>query len=212
MNAEDVLDIAAPSGDDRRADGRTTTLFQVARLLTDAGAQHLCLIRNIGPGGMMLEIYAPLEPGARVRIEPKVCDPIAGVVRWSQEGQAGIAFDHPIDVHAYLHTHNVLLPDQLPRCPRVTTALCARLRIGAVWHLVPLIDLSLGGAKVETDLPVELGQGAEIDIAGIGTLGAHVRWVRGERIGLIFTNPLPVARVAQWIATQGAEQRDVRAA
>lgn len=212
VDADDLSDTMLSPDDDRRADVRTTTLFQVARLLTEDGAQHLCLIRNIGPGGMMLEIYAPLEPGTRVRIEPKVCDPIAGVVRWALEGQAGIAFDHPIDVHAYLHTHNVLLPDQLPRCPRVTTALRARLRIGAVWHLVPLIDLSLGGAKVETDLPVELGQGAEIDIAGIGTLGAHVRWVRGERIGLIFTNPLPVARVAQWIATHGAEQRDVCAA
>jgi hypothetical protein len=88
----------------------------------------------------------------------------------------------------------------------------ARLRIGAVWHLVPLIDLSQGGAKVETDLPVELGQGVEIDIAGIGTLGAHVRWVRGERIGLIFTSALRLARVAQWIASQGADAGSVRAA
>jgi hypothetical protein len=212
VNAEELSDVALHQDGDRRADDRTTTLFQVARLLTEQGAQHLCLIRNIGAGGMMLEIYAPLEPGMRVRIEPKVCDPIAGVVRWAQAGQAGIAFDDPIDVHAYLHTHNVLLPDQLPRCPRVTTALRARLRIGAVWHLVPLIDLSQGGAKVETDLPVELGQGAEIDIAGIGTLGAHVRWVRGERIGLVFTNPLRLALVAQWIATHGAEQGAVRAA
>ena len=86
------------------------------------------------------------------------------------------------------------------------------MRIGAVWHLVPLIDLSQGGAKVETDLPVELGQGVEIDIAGIGTLGAHVRWVRGERIGLVFTSALRLARLAQWIASHGAEAGNVRAA
>ncbi|OYX51718.1 MAG: hypothetical protein B7Y97_04300 [Sphingomonas sp. 32-66-10] len=212
VNVDHASEATLQPDDDRRADDRTTTLFQVARLLTEAGTQHLCLIRNIGAGGMMVEIYAPLEPGTRVRIEPKVCDPVAGVARWAQAGQAGIAFDDPIDVHAYLHTHNVLLPDQLPRCPRVTTTLRARLRIGAVWHLVPLIDLSQGGAKVETDLPVELGQGVEIDIAGIGTLGAHVRWVRGERIGLIFTSALRLARVAQWIATHGAEQGNVRAA
>lgn len=212
MNGDVASETAPSRGEDRRADDRTTTLFQVARLLTQGGAQHLCLIRNIGPGGMMLEIYAPLEPGMRVRIEPKLCDPVAGVVRWAQAGQAGIAFDDPIDVHTYLHTHNVLLPDQLPRCPRVTTHMRARLRIGAVWHLVPLIDLSQGGAKVETDLPVELGQGVEIDIAGIGTLGAHVRWVRGERIGLIFTSALRLARVAQWIASQGADAENIRAA
>ncbi|WP_066657336.1 MULTISPECIES: PilZ domain-containing protein [unclassified Sphingomonas] len=212
MNVDDVADTCLKLSDDRRAGDRTTTLFQVARLLTQDDAQHLCLIRNIGPGGMMLELYAPLEPGTRVRIEPKVCDPIAGVVRWFQAGQAGIAFDDAIDVHAYLHEHHVLLPDQLPRCPRVTTAMRARLRIGAVWHLVPLIDLSQGGAKVETDLPVELGQGVEIDIAGIGTLGAHVRWVRGERIGLIFTSALRLARVAQWIATHCAEPGNIRAA
>ena len=212
MDAELLSDMTLLPDHDRREGHRTTTLFQVALLATEHGAQHLCLIRNIGSGGMMLEIYAPLEPGVRVRVEPKVCDPIAGIVRWSQGGQAGIAFDDPIDVHAYLHTHNVLLPDQLPRCPRVTTAMRSRLRIGAVWHLVPLIDLSQGGAKVETDLPVELGQGVEIDIDGIGVLGAHVRWVRGERVGLVFTCPLRLALVAQWIATHGAAQGAVRAA
>ena len=167
VTVDTVSDPTLHAGEDRRADERMTTLFQVARLLTDQGAQHLCLIRNIGSGGMMLELYAPLEPGTRVRIEPKVCDPVGGVVRWAQAGQAGIAFDAPIDVHNYLHTHHVLLPDQLPRCPRVTTQLRARLRIGAVWHLVPLIDLSQGGAKVETDLPVELGQGVEIGRAHV---------------------------------------------
>lgn len=212
VTVDTVSDPTLHAGEDRRADERMTTLFQVARLLTDQGAQHLCLIRNIGSGGMMLELYAPLEPGTRVRIEPKVCDPVGGVVRWAQSGQAGIAFDAPIDVHNYLHTHHVLLPDQLPRCPRVTTQLSARLRIGAVWHLVPLIDLSQGGAKVETDLPVELGQGVEIDIAGIGTLGAHVRWVRGERIGLVFTSALRLARLAEWIANHGADAGSVRAA
>ncbi len=206
MNGDVASETTLSRGEERRADDRTTTLFQVARLLTERGAQHLCLIRNIGPGGMMLEIYAPLEPGMRVRIEPKVCDPLDGEVRWAQERQAGIAFDAPIDVHAYLHVHNVLLPDQLPRCPRVTTQLRARLRIGAVWHLVPLIDLSQGGVKVETDLPIALGQGVEIDIPGIGTLGAHVRWVRGERIGLVFTCPLRLALVARWIASHGAAQ------
>lgn len=211
MNAEILSATTLPPDADRRADDRTTTLFQVARLLAEDGAQHLCLIRNIGSGGMMIEIYAPLDPGIRVRIEPKVCDPIAGTVRWAQARQAGIAFDDPIDVHTYLHIHNVLLPDQLPRCPRVTTATRARLRIGAVWHLVPLIDLSQGGAKVETDLPIELGQGVEIDIAGMGTLGAHVRWVRGERVGLVFTCPLRLAVVAQWIATHGG-QGNARAA
>ncbi len=212
MDAELLPDAMLPPGGDRRADARTTTLFQVARLVTQHDAQHLCLIRNIGPGGMMLELYAPLEPGVRVRVEPKVCDPITGVVRWAEARQAGIAFDEPIDVHAYLHSHTVLLPDQLPRCPRVTTALRARLRIGPVWHLVPMIDLSQGGAKVETDLPVELGQGVEIDIDGIGVLGAHVRWVRGERVGLVFTCPLRLALVAQWIAAHGDARGAVRAA
>lgn len=212
MDAEDQWDTMLRPAGDRRADDRTTTLFQVARLVTEQNAQHLCLIRNIGPGGMMLEVYAPLEPDARVRIEPKVCDPITGVVRWSQARQVGVEFDEPIDVQTYLLSHNVLLPDQLARCPRITTAARSRMRIGAVWHLVPLIDLSQGGAKVETDLPVEVGQGVEIDIDGIGVVAAHVRWARGERVGLVFASPLRLAVLAQWIARQGAAQDSVRAA
>ena len=69
MNGDVASETTLSRGADRRADDRTTTLFQVARLLTERGAQHLCLIRNIGPGGMMLEIYAPLEAGMRVDAE-----------------------------------------------------------------------------------------------------------------------------------------------
>ncbi|MFL9840035.1 PilZ domain-containing protein [Sphingomonas sp. ST-64] len=200
MNDTETIDHHSPAFEDRRADERFTTLFQVARVLTEQGDQHLCLIRNIGSGGMMLEAYVALEPGTHVRIEPKVCDPLSGVVRWSEDRLVGIAFDAPIDVETYLRVHCVRSPDHLPRAPRISIVSRCRVRIGSIWHLVPLIDLSQGGAKIETDLPVEIGEAVEIDIEGLGTEHAHVRWVHGERVGMTFARQLRIAEVAQWIA------------
>ncbi|QDX27285.1 PilZ domain-containing protein [Sphingomonas suaedae] len=212
MNGMEPLEDFAPANEDRRVDERYTTLFQVARILTEQGEQHLCLIRNIGSGGMMLEVYAPLEPDTRVRIEPKLCDPLCGVVRWSQDRQAGIAFDSPIDVPSYLSVHNVRSPDHMPRGPRIVLDSRSRVRIGSIWHLVPLRDLSQGGAKIETDLPVEIGEAVEIDIEGVGIKHARVRWVRGERVGMTFSRPLRVAQVARWIAANQPGVRAERAA
>ncbi|PKP93719.1 MAG: hypothetical protein CVT77_04510 [Alphaproteobacteria bacterium HGW-Alphaproteobacteria-16] len=184
---------------DRRAGERFTTLFQVARVLTEDGTQRLCLIRNIGPGGLMLETYTPFEPGTRVRVEPKMCGSLTGTICWAREKHAGIAFDQPIEVQEYLKS--CTLPEgQVPRGPRVITGRRGRLRVGPIWHLVNVIDLSQGGAKVETDLPVEMNAQVELSIDRFTSLPGRVRWIRDERVGITFTSALPLADLAHWTA------------
>ena len=78
---------------DQRADERFTTLFRVARVVVEDGGQHLCLIRNIGAGGLMLETYAPFDTGTAVRVEPKGSPPVSGKICWVKDKNAGVILD-----------------------------------------------------------------------------------------------------------------------
>lgn len=188
-----------PGSEERRADTRFRTVFQAARVLVDPDIQHLCLIRNLGPGGMMLESFSAIRVGTRVRIEPRTFDAIAGIVRWTKGPRIGVAFEQPIQLDQYLQSRGALLPHHHPRGPRITLDMRARLRIGVVWHLVPLLDLSQGGAKVITDLPVTLGEDVELHLDGFAPILAQVRWIRGERMGITFVQPIHLAHIGNWI-------------
>lgn len=183
---------------DRRLDERFVTLYRVARVLTDDGAQHLCLIRNIGSGGLMLETYTPFGQGTHVQVEPKGCAPIGGRIAWVKDKHAGVAFDAPIDVGTYLQPHHLHVKLHTPRSPRLTVLRRARLRVGPMWHVVQLLDLSQKGAKVESDLPIEMDESVELMVDGLPTVSGHVRWVQEARAGIEFSRAIPLPDLAEW--------------
>ncbi|HEY0623526.1 PilZ domain-containing protein [Sphingomonas sp.] len=190
---------------DQRADQRFTTLFRVARVVTDGGAQHLCLIRNIGAGGLMLETYAPFEMGIAVRVEPKGCEPVSGRICWVKERNAGVAFDAPIDVGAYLNHNQPLGAEGMPRGPRLTVGRRARLRVGVMWHIVELIDLSQKGAKIQSDLPMEMEAAVELMVERLPPLSGRVRWMKEDRVGIEFSSAIALADLAEWARTLPGE-------
>lgn len=182
---------------DQRADERFTTLFRVARVVLADGAQHLCLIRNIGAGGLMLETYAPFAAGTAVRVEPKGSAPVNGTICWVKDRNAGVAFDAPIDVAAYLNPHQ-LCAQETPRGPRLTVHRPARMRVGVMWHLVDLLDLSQKGAKVRSDLPMEMDAAIELMVERLAPLSGRVRWIQEDRIGIEFSSAIALADLAGW--------------
>lgn len=186
---------------DQRADERFTTLFRVARVVLADGAQHLCLIRNISAGGLMLETYAPFDAGTVVRIEPKGSEPVNGRICWVRDRNAGVAFDAPINVGDYLHPHQMNAARETPRGPRLMVGRRARLRMGVMWHLVEVIDLSQKGAKIRSDLPMELDAGVELMIERLAPLSGRVRWIKEDRIGIEFSSAIALADLAEWART-----------
>jgi hypothetical protein len=55
--------------------------------------------RDISQGGVKIECDQPLEIGREVVLTMERFRPLAGVVRWFDEGLAGIAFNHLIPFH-----------------------------------------------------------------------------------------------------------------
>jgi hypothetical protein len=60
---------------------------------------HAINTRDISQGGVKVEIDHPVESGADVVLMLDKLRPVAGVVRWCQDGQAGIAFNQVIPFH-----------------------------------------------------------------------------------------------------------------
>ena len=54
-------------------------------------------MRNLSPGGVMVDCGVLREPGSLVRLEMPGLGTVAGKVAWCTAGRMGIAFDTPID-------------------------------------------------------------------------------------------------------------------
>jgi hypothetical protein len=190
---------------DRRENERYATIYRVARVVTERGHQQLCLIRNISSGGLLLETYAQLAEGDRLHIEPKTGGSLAGTVSWSQPHLAGVAFAEPIDVNAFLSTEHRGGSSYAPRSPRIETQCRARLQVGSSWQEVRLCDLSQGGAKIACETPIPVGEKVVLQVDDLDPLSGHVRWARGDQVGLTFSSTVPFGELSQWTVRRDGE-------
>ena len=74
------------------------SLFLAARFRVKGAAEAESVrIRNLSPGGVMVELPEPIDLDTLVEVDVRGIGWIAGKVAWTTEGRAGIAFDKPID-------------------------------------------------------------------------------------------------------------------
>src|SRR5688572_9075548 len=86
-----------PMPPERRQQERQITILRVGILVID-GRRELCLIRNISAGGLLAHVYGPLRSDQEVTVELKSNQQIGGRIIWTEDGNAGIAFDAPVDI------------------------------------------------------------------------------------------------------------------
>lgn len=77
-----------------------TGLFLAAVLHSSAGAQPV-RIRNLSASGALIEGFSPLALGEAVRLE-RASNSSSAVVRWSNAERAGLEFDDPILMDAWV--------------------------------------------------------------------------------------------------------------
>ncbi len=178
---------------------RTVTLLMLGRL-RHRGSDTICRIRNVSAGGMRIDTGTPLHKGVPVSIEARSGVSIEGHVAWTSQLASGIAFARNVD-HLEL-----LAPPTGPsgarmavRSPRFSATARARLDIGGRSLELRLVDISLGGCRVECEanLPREVVGG--LTIMGLPPLACSSRWVKGNAAGLIFPTRLDFASFACWL-------------
>ena len=189
-------DVPAPP--ERRQNERHLKILRVGTLIV-GGRRELCLVRNISAGGLMAHIYSRLVPGARVEIELKTRQPVAGRVVWARESNAGIQFDQTMDVAELLANPAVLDNGWQPRTPRVEIDRMATLRAGARTYWVQARDISQSGVKVEADQPPESGAEVVLELEGFRPLAGVVRWNRDNDCGIAFNQLIPFGELIGWL-------------
>jgi hypothetical protein len=192
-----------PSPPDRRRDPRHLTILRVGALVGPAG-RELCLIRNISAGGLMAHVYSRHALGERVAVELKTNHPIEGEVVWVSESNIGIQFDALIDVPEMLSSQAMLENGWRPRMPRVEVDRLATIRCGARLHGANTRDISQGGVKVETDLPLLVGQEVVITMDKFRPLNGVVRWCSEGVAGIAFNHTLPFNELMTWLLPEDA--------
>lgn len=191
-----------PSPPERRGEARHSSLLRIGKLVT-AEEQRLCMIRNISSAGAMLRLYQPIDVGASVEIEVTPDCPVGATVIWIQDDLAGVAFHQRIDVIAALRGSPRMGPyRRVARTPRLRIRKPATMHTDEIEQQVMLCDVSLNGAKFETDAELATGMEVALFVDGLPPLTGKVRWCHDEHAGMEFDIPVPMDVLAAWTAPE----------
>lgn len=78
---------------------------------------------------------------------------------------------------------------------RIEVDEAARLRPNS-WSSIEVrvLDISANGFRAECDARLLVGSTVTLEVAGIGSIDAHITWRRAERFGAHFDEPVDIAR------------------
>lgn len=188
---------------ERRGDKRFMSVLRVGKIVS-GDREELCMIRNISAGGLMAHVYAGFEPEQPVAIEIRNGHVQTGRVAWFNEMMMGVEFNERIDVLDFLATEQEsLLNGYIPRAPRLHTQVQGLVRRGAEYLRIRMIDISQGGAKLSTSVPLQADDDVVLTLRDLPPIQATVRWSDEDRAGLSFHEFMPFETLAQWIVERG---------
>lgn len=193
---------------DQRAEGRQKLILRVG-LLEQDGRSIFCLVKNISSLGVQVKPYGDLTDGTAVSLRIGDENPISGTLIWKREGLAGVMFAHALNPATLLRIGQKMLMHRRRTAPRMVTDLKGSLRTGGRKRTVIICDLSMGGARVRAQEPVEFGDTAILDVPGLPSLTACVRWSDGAEFGVSFHPPLPMQIVAELLSAGQAQVSEI---
>jgi hypothetical protein len=193
------LSTEVPRPTDKRTDERLRAILPVTKLVTEDGAQHLCRIKNISAGGLMVEGTAGVETNTNVFIEMGDNRRVPGTIVWTRGNSMGVKFDQKVDLRELLAARKPRL-GFTPRPPRLEVTCGATVKIGRLYHRVEVQDISFGGLKVEISDWQCVGKSVVITIESLRPLKGKVRWYKAGRAGIVFDRPLTFEELAEWMS------------
>lgn len=194
---------------DLRSGPRFLSVFRPVAIRI-SGSHSICVIRNISSNGMCSRIYRRLPEGTVVSVGLSSTDLLTGQVAWSDGIDIGVAFDRSIDVPRFLKA--LAQPEtggRVVRSPRVRVQCTVELRLPQRVFRAELYDISQSGIRVETG-SLRNEEVLWLEIPGLGSKRATVRWRTVEFAGLSFCQPIRLGSLIEWVNSE--EPRDAPAA
>ena len=180
---------------DRRLASRHKLILRVG-LLEQNGRQIFCLVRNISSAGVQVKPYSRVLEGTAISLRVGDENPIPGTAIWNRDGLIGIRFRQILNPQALLRIAQKMAAQRRRNAPRMTTNLVACLRTGGLKYAAIVCDLSMAGARLRINDPVSFGETSLLEVSGLPSLIAHVRWSDGAEHGVSFPTPIPMQVLA----------------
>lgn len=180
----------AKTASERRGSDRYRAICRIARV-TRGHDDGLWLIRNISDDGLQLAADVHVTVGEAVEITLSETIKVHGRIVWARDGRCGVAFDGNIDAVVTLKALAAEQRAEGYRALRLPVAAEAILVLRHGSQPIDLVNISQHGAGYVCDTVFEPGN--ELDLVlpgGEQRRRALVRWSRGKRGGLWFTQPL----------------------
>jgi hypothetical protein len=189
--------------EERRRSIRHATVMQVAKIRFGYRREELCMLRDISPEGLKVEIYVDVEVGAHVEIELRTGHTIGGRVAWAERRIIGVAFDESMPMSAMLA--HCSFDERLGtlRPPRLKVNMHGVLRFGGQEKVVHIGNISQAGLQITAPDPLPVGP-CSISLPGLAPRPASIRWWRERQAGLLLAEPFDFTQFAEWRAVIAA--------
>lgn len=175
---------------DRRGSERHRAVCRVARVRR-ADDMGLWLVRNMSDDGMMLAADVEMNVGETLDISLSETVHLKGTIRWVEGGRCGVQLAEPIDAEETLHGLAAEHASERHRAMRLPIDVKASVTMRNRSMPIDLVDISQHGAGFKYHCELLPGTPLEIWLPGIDAKrSALVRWSRGLRGGLWFTEPI----------------------
>lgn len=196
--SESLPEVANDS--DRRQHARNIKVMRVARLKdVKLHAECLGMVRDVSPGGMMIDADFPLEIGQSVSIALLDDQELTGDVVWREGKTVGVHFSQEIPVEQILAKPSVKADGRRARLPRFKTCKTATLRMDEQTFEADLLDLSQRGAKLACSVKAKMHSNILIRLDAARSVRGTVKWRAADMLGIEFHRLLSVDELGNWL-------------
>ncbi|HZG46522.1 MAG TPA: PilZ domain-containing protein [Allosphingosinicella sp.] len=184
---------------------RSWGLDQDDRARLQAGAvgrgslREICFLRRITPLGAVLCMETAPAVGEQLDLELLTGDRLRGEVEWVEGSDVGLRFHEAADMFALITRNLVQQPGDGRRMPRIELECPAWLEAGSRREIVTVKNVSGGGARIETRVPLVPHEQVVVTLDGFRPVPGIVRWVQGNVAGIAFAPELPWHELMPWL-------------
>lgn len=118
-------------------------------------------------------------------------------VAWVGNKSIGMEFYEPIEREAVLA--NLCDKEKRAGSPRVETLAAAMIVLEGDCHQIIVGNLSQKGAMILGGCKLEISNSLCLELTGIGSEPAVLRWSDATKAGMLFDNALPLSNMMRWI-------------
>lgn len=191
-DAAQPQDAAPHQGTEQRAAPRFSLMIRAAKLVSEHG-EYLGVVRDVSASGTKVRLFHDLPAETHLFLELGNGERFAMERVWAREGHVGFRFSAPIDVGAFIEE-----PGQYPRRPlRLRIERPGLVHAAGLAAPVLLRDISQQGARIETGIHLAVEELVRLEVDGLPSRVAKVRWRLEHAYGLVFEETFRLDELAR---------------